>query len=82
MRRIEREEERCAATPAGACASACSAPSDFLPSPPQTICRVTAEHPSKQCFHLCIVNLVIGTLYCAKVSCRLHGATLCPSLRQ
>lgn len=22
--------------------------------------------PEKQCFHLCIVNLVIGTLYCAK----------------
>jgi tetratricopeptide repeat protein 30 len=22
--------------------------------------------PDKQCFHLCIVNLVIGTLYCAK----------------
>ena len=22
--------------------------------------------PDKQCFHLCIINLVIGTLYCAK----------------
>ena len=22
--------------------------------------------PEKQCFHLCIINLVIGTLYCAK----------------
>jgi tetratricopeptide repeat protein 30 len=28
--------------------------------------RVTAEDPSKQVFHLCIVNLVIGTLYCSK----------------
>lgn len=25
------------------------------------------QDPDKQCFHLCIVNLVIGTLYCAKV---------------
>ena len=24
-------------------------------------------NPGKQCFHLCIINLVIGTLYCAKV---------------
>mmetsp|Transcript_22492 Transcript_22492/g.58656 ORF Transcript_22492/g.58656 Transcript_22492/m.58656 type:complete len:645 (+) Transcript_22492:284-2218(+) len=24
------------------------------------------QDPEKQCFHLCIVNLVIGTLYCAK----------------
>ena len=23
--------------------------------------------PDKQAFHLCIINLVIGTLYCAKV---------------
>ncbi len=28
--------------------------------------RVTAEDPNKRVFHLCIVNLVIGTLYCAK----------------
>lgn len=28
--------------------------------------RVAYEDPDKQCFHLCIVNLVIGTLYCAK----------------
>ena len=28
--------------------------------------RVTFDDPDKQCFHLCIVNLVIGTLYCAK----------------
>merc|ERR1712032_204100 len=26
----------------------------------------SALAPEKQCFHLCIVNLVIGTLYCAK----------------
>jgi tetratricopeptide repeat protein 30 len=25
-----------------------------------------ARDPSKPCYHLCIVNLVIGTLYCAK----------------
>lgn len=28
--------------------------------------RITAQEPTKQVFHLCIVNLVIGTLYCAK----------------
>ncbi len=28
--------------------------------------RVNAEDPSRQTLHLCIVNLVIGTLYCAK----------------
>ncbi|GBG33812.1 Tetratricopeptide repeat protein 30A [Hondaea fermentalgiana] len=28
--------------------------------------RVAAEDPDKQCFHLCIVNLVIGNLYCSK----------------
>lgn len=30
--------------------------------------KVAEQDPGKQCFHLCIVNLVIGTLYCAKVS--------------
>ena len=25
------------------------------------------QHPDKQCLHLCIINLVIGTLYCSKV---------------
>ena len=29
--------------------------------------RSTFTEPDKPCFHLCIVNLVIGTLYCAKV---------------
>eukprot|EP00352_Strombidinopsis_acuminata_P000031 CAMPEP_0176338780 /NCGR_PEP_ID=MMETSP0126-20121128/226_1 /TAXON_ID=141414 ORGANISM="Strombidinopsis acuminatum, Strain SPMC142" /NCGR_SAMPLE_ID=MMETSP0126 /ASSEMBLY_ACC=CAM_ASM_000229 /LENGTH=149 /DNA_ID=CAMNT_0017681951 /DNA_START=1625 /DNA_END=2074 /DNA_ORIENTATION=+ len=28
--------------------------------------RIALEEPNKQIFHLCIVNLVIGTLYCAK----------------
>lgn len=28
--------------------------------------RVTCQDQDKQCFHLCIINLVIGTLYCAK----------------
>lgn len=28
--------------------------------------RQNFTDPDKQCFHLCIVNLVIGTLYCAK----------------
>jgi tetratricopeptide repeat protein 30 len=28
--------------------------------------RIGYQNPEKQCFHLCIVNLVIGTLYCAK----------------
>lgn len=28
--------------------------------------RLAVEEPDRQCFHLCIVNLVIGTLYCAK----------------
>lgn len=30
--------------------------------------KVAQQDPEKQCFHLCIVNLVIGTLYCAKVN--------------
>lgn len=28
--------------------------------------RLAYTEPDKHCFHLCIVNLVIGTLYCAK----------------
>ena len=28
--------------------------------------RIAIEEPTKQTFHLCIVNLVIGTLYCSK----------------
>ncbi len=29
--------------------------------------RISYSDPDRQCFHLCIINLVIGTLYCAKV---------------
>ena len=28
--------------------------------------RIAYEDPLKRTYHLCIVNLVIGTLYCAK----------------
>merc|ERR1712188_216147 len=28
--------------------------------------RLAYTEPDKQCYHLCIINLVIGTLYCAK----------------
>lgn len=28
--------------------------------------RAALQDPDKPCFHLCIINLVIGTLYCAK----------------
>merc|ERR1711967_110483 len=28
--------------------------------------KLAYQDPDKHCFHLCIVNLVIGTLYCAK----------------
>merc|ERR1712139_622521 len=28
--------------------------------------RLSYTDPEKKCYHLCIVNLVIGTLYCAK----------------
>jgi len=28
--------------------------------------RIAIEDPKRQLFHLCIVNLVIGTLYCTK----------------
>lgn len=28
--------------------------------------RLAFSEPDRQCYHLCIVNLVIGTLYCAK----------------
>lgn len=30
--------------------------------------RIAVEDPTKQVFHLCIVNLVIGTLYCSKAN--------------
>ncbi len=28
--------------------------------------RVAITEPSRSVFHLCIINLVIGTLYCSK----------------
>ena len=28
--------------------------------------RIAIEDPQRQVFHLCIINLVIGTLYCSK----------------
>jgi tetratricopeptide repeat protein 30 len=28
--------------------------------------RISLEDPTKRTYHLCIVNLVIGTLYCSK----------------
>ncbi|XP_040919319.1 tetratricopeptide repeat protein 30A [Toxotes jaculatrix] len=28
--------------------------------------QISYDHPDKKVFHLCIINLVIGTLYCAK----------------
>merc|ERR1712139_492285 len=28
--------------------------------------KMSYTDPDKKCYHLCIVNLVIGTLYCAK----------------
>lgn len=30
--------------------------------------KAAQQDSEKRCFHLCIVNLVIGTLYCAKVN--------------
>ena len=30
--------------------------------------QLAYDDPDRKVFHLCIVNLVIGTLYCAKVS--------------
>ena len=32
----------------------------------RAVVQVAVEDPDKPTFHLCIVNLVIGTLYCAK----------------
>lgn len=29
--------------------------------------REEAQRPERRSFHLCIINLVIGTLYCSKV---------------
>jgi hypothetical protein len=42
--------------------------------------RSNFADPEKPVFHLCIVNLVIGTLYCAKVRwcCRGEGSRVGP----
>jgi hypothetical protein len=37
------------------------------------------EDPDRKVFHLCIVNLVIGTLYCAKGNFQVHGCKLIPA---
>ncbi|TPX34411.1 hypothetical protein SeMB42_g07337 [Synchytrium endobioticum] len=42
--------------------------------------RVGYEDPSKRCYHLCIVNLVIGTLYCAKGNYEFGISRVCKSL--
>lgn len=42
--------------------------------------RLAFSEPDKQCFHLCIVNLVIGTLYCAKGNFEFGISRICKSL--
>jgi tetratricopeptide repeat protein 30 len=42
--------------------------------------RIAIEEPSKQTFHLCIVNLVIGTLYCSKGNYEFGVARIVKSL--
>ena len=42
--------------------------------------RIAFADPEKQCFHLCIVNLVIGTLYCAKGNFEFGISRICKSL--
>ena len=42
--------------------------------------RVAIEEPTKMTFHLCIVNLVIGTLYCAKGNYNLGVSRIVKSL--
>ena len=42
--------------------------------------RIAIEEPTKQVFHLCIVNLVIGTLYCAKGNYNFGVARIVKSL--
>lgn len=58
--------------------------------------RAAIQQPDKQQFHLCIINLVIGTLYCAKVrqacmitclhgtvlACCMHAAAGCRGMRR
>ncbi|GMI37607.1 hypothetical protein TrRE_jg4450 [Triparma retinervis] len=42
--------------------------------------RMAYNDPDKQFFHLCIVNLVIGTLYCAKGNFEFGISRVCKSL--
>mmetsp|Transcript_22611 Transcript_22611/g.42504 ORF Transcript_22611/g.42504 Transcript_22611/m.42504 type:complete len:647 (-) Transcript_22611:36-1976(-) len=42
--------------------------------------RMAYNDPDKQFFHLCIVNLVIGTLYCAKGNFEFGISRICKSL--
>jgi hypothetical protein len=63
MRKIEREEERVRCLLFGLCGRRWCSCNNALFSANQR----ASEDPDKQYFHLCIVNLVIGTLYCAKV---------------
>ncbi|TPX30610.1 hypothetical protein SmJEL517_g05847 [Synchytrium microbalum] len=42
--------------------------------------RVAYEDPNRRCYHLCIVNLVIGTLYCAKGNYEFGISRVCKSL--
>ena len=76
MRRVEKEEEREADPDKQAALAPCHPPS-LAPRhhPGRPTHHPTARHhsspahpdpPDTQMFHLCIINLVIGTLYCAK----------------
>ena len=42
--------------------------------------QLAYEDPDRKVFHLCIVNLVIGTLYCAKVSILYYTRLYCTVL--
>jgi tetratricopeptide repeat protein 30 len=42
--------------------------------------HMALQDPDKQFFHLCIVNLVIGTLYCAKGNYEFGISRICKSL--
>ena len=43
--------------------------------------KMAYRDDQKQCYHLCIVNLVIGTLYCAKVKHAIYSifSNNCPN---
>lgn len=46
-----------------------------------TTCRLAEEEPDRPVFHLCIVNLVIGTLYCSKGNFAFGVSRVVTSLR-